>query len=42
MEEISEQTGYSDTSFFRRLFKRLTGLTPSKYRQMFQPILENA
>jgi transcriptional regulator GlxA family with amidase domain len=42
MEDISEQTGYSDTSFFRRLFKRLTGLTPGKYRQMFQPILRNA
>jgi transcriptional regulator GlxA family with amidase domain len=42
MEDIGEQTGYSDTSFFRRLFKRLTGLTPSKYRQMFQPILDNA
>jgi transcriptional regulator GlxA family with amidase domain len=42
VEDISEQTGYSDTSFFRRLFKRLTGLTPSKYRQMFQPILTNA
>jgi len=41
MEEISEQTGYSDTSFFRRLFKRLTGLTPGKYRQMFQPILRS-
>jgi len=41
MEDISEQTGYSDTSFFRRLFKRLTGLTPSKYRQMFQPILRS-
>jgi transcriptional regulator GlxA family with amidase domain len=38
VEDISEQTGYSDASFFRRLFKRLTGLTPSKYRQMFQPI----
>ena len=41
VEEISEQTGYLDASFFRRLFKRLTGLTPSKYRQMFQPILRN-
>lgn len=39
VEDISEQTGYSDASFFRRLFKRLTGLTPSKYRKMFQPIL---
>jgi transcriptional regulator GlxA family with amidase domain len=42
VEDISEKTGYSDTSFFRRLFKRLTGLTPSKYRQMFQPILKIA
>lgn len=42
MEDISEQTGYSDTSFFRHLFKRLTGLTPGEYRQMFQPILTNA
>jgi transcriptional regulator GlxA family with amidase domain len=41
MEDISEQSGYSDTSFFRRLFKRLTGLTPGKYRQMFQPILRS-
>jgi transcriptional regulator GlxA family with amidase domain len=38
IEEISAQTGYSDTSFFRRVFKRLTGLTPSHYRRMFQPI----
>lgn len=35
IEEISELTGYSDASFFRRLFKRLTGLTPGKYRRMF-------
>lgn len=39
VDEISAETGYSDTSFFRRLFKRLTGLTPSNYRRMFQPIL---
>jgi len=39
IDEISEETGYSDASFFRRLFKRLTGLTPSGYRRMFQPIL---
>lgn len=39
VDEISYLTGYSDTSFFRRLFKRLTGLTPSHYRKMFQPIL---
>jgi transcriptional regulator GlxA family with amidase domain len=39
IDAISEEAGYSDTSFFRRLFKRLTGLTPSRYRRMFQPIL---
>ncbi len=35
VEEISEQVGYADTSFFRRLFKRLVGLTPLAYRRMF-------
>lgn len=35
IEEISEAVGYSDASFFRRLFKRLVGLTPSRYRRMF-------
>ena len=39
VDEISDAAGYSDASFFRRLFKRLTGLTPSHYRKMFQPIL---
>ena len=39
VDEISYAAGYSDASFFRRLFKRLTGLTPSHYRKMFQPIL---
>ena len=28
VEDVSERAGYSDSSFFRRLFKRLTGLTP--------------
>ena len=36
VEEISAEVGYSDASFFRRLFKRLTGLSPSQYRRMFQ------
>jgi transcriptional regulator GlxA family with amidase domain len=35
VEEISERVGYSDASFFRRLFKRLVGLTPLAYRRMF-------
>lgn len=36
IDEISEAVGYMDISFFRRLFKRLTGLTPGRYRRMFQ------
>ena len=38
VDEISAQAGYEDPSFFRRLFKRRTGLTPSQYRRMFQPV----
>lgn len=36
VEEIGADVGYSDASFFRRLFKRLTGLGPRQYRRMFQ------
>lgn len=39
VDEISVEVGYEDPSFFRRLFKRRTGLTPSQYRRMFQPML---
>ncbi|MBT8443029.1 MAG: helix-turn-helix domain-containing protein [Gammaproteobacteria bacterium] len=39
VDEISAATGYEDASFFRRLFTRRTGLTPSQYRKMFRPIL---
>ena len=38
VDEISFDVGYEDASFFRRLFKRRTGLTPSQYRRMFKPI----
>lgn len=38
VDEISYDIGYEDASFFRRLFKRLTGLSPRQYRRMFQPI----
>ena len=39
VDDISAAVSYEDVSFFRRLFKRLTGLTPSQYRRMFKPIL---
>ncbi len=35
VEEISAEAGYSNVSFFRRLFKRLVGVTPLNYRRMF-------
>jgi len=38
VDEISVQVGYEDASFFRRLFKRRTGLSPREYRRLFQPI----
>lgn len=36
VEEIGWRVGYEDPTFFRRLFKRLTGLTPGRYRKQFQ------
>jgi transcriptional regulator GlxA family with amidase domain len=36
VEEISWQVGYEDAAFFRRLFKRTTGLAPGAYRKRFQ------
>ncbi|MGD9884392.1 MAG: GlxA family transcriptional regulator [Reyranella sp.] len=36
-DAISAQVGYEDASFFRRLFRRRTGLTPVGYRRLFTP-----
>ncbi|MFO1310460.1 MAG: helix-turn-helix domain-containing protein [Burkholderiales bacterium] len=38
VDEVSASVGYEDASFFRRLFKRSTGLAPSEYRRMFEPL----
>jgi transcriptional regulator GlxA family with amidase domain len=35
-DEIAAEVGYENPAFFRRLFKRCTGLTPGAYRRMFQ------
>jgi transcriptional regulator GlxA family with amidase domain len=35
-DEIGAMVGYGDASFFRRLFKRLVGITPGAYRRMFR------
>ncbi|RVH44209.1 GlxA family transcriptional regulator [Sinorhizobium meliloti] len=36
VDEISWRVGYEDAAFFRRLFKRITGMTPGAYRRRFQ------
>jgi transcriptional regulator GlxA family with amidase domain len=35
VDDISWRVGYEDPAFFRRLFKRTTGLSPSEYRKRF-------
>lgn len=36
-DDIAPAVGYENPAFFRRLFKRSTGLTPGQYRRMFRP-----
>lgn len=36
VEEIGYLVGYENTAFFRRIFKRITRLTPGAYRHKFQ------
>ncbi len=35
IETVAREVGYEDVRFFRQLFKRLTGLSPSDYRSKF-------
>jgi transcriptional regulator GlxA family with amidase domain len=35
-DAVAQAVGYEDPAFFRRLFKRLTGITPARYRQRFR------
>jgi len=35
IENISQEIGYEDMAFFSKLFKRLTGLSPTNYRKKF-------
>ena len=36
VDEIGWKVGYEEPAFFRRLFKRVTGLAPGAYRRRFQ------
>jgi transcriptional regulator GlxA family with amidase domain len=42
VDEVAAQAGYGNAAFFRRLFKRSTGLNPGDYRRMFRPIAANS
>lgn len=39
VDEVGFRVGYEDPTFFRRLFKRTTGLTPAAYRRKFARIV---
>jgi transcriptional regulator GlxA family with amidase domain len=39
-DAIADAVGYENPAFFRRLFKRCTGLTPGEYRRMFRPLVD--
>ncbi len=38
VNRVVESVGYDDAASFRRLFRRQTGVTPSRYRQRFRQI----
>ena len=35
MQEVSDAVGYGDAAFFRKVFQRHTGVSPSAYRRRF-------
>jgi transcriptional regulator GlxA family with amidase domain len=42
LDKIAAAVGYENPAFFRKLFKRCTGLTTGNYRRMFRPIYDSA
>ena len=38
IQSISSEVGYDDVAFFRALFRRATGMTPTEYRANFAPM----
>jgi transcriptional regulator GlxA family with amidase domain len=41
IDKIAESVGYDDVGGFRRVFRKIVGLTPSEYRQRFCRITQN-
>ncbi len=39
IDDVGPQVGYEDPTFFRRLFRRTTGVTPASYRRKYAPIV---
>jgi len=39
VDDVGFEVGYEDPTFFRRLFKRTTGLTPAAYRRRYASIV---
>ena len=37
-DEITYQVGYEDSSIFRKIFSKQTGLVPTEYRKKFQRV----
>ena len=35
VDQVGEAVGYEDPASFRRLFKRVAGITPASYRRKF-------
>ncbi len=42
VDDVGYAVGYEDPTFFRRLFKRTTGMTPAAYRRKFAASTERA
>ena len=40
VEKISEEVGFSDSSYFRRVFRQFTGVSPLQFRHKFSPVFE--
>ena len=38
VEDIAAEIGYEDSNYFRRLFKRTVGITPTQYRRRFASV----